>query len=300
MPLQSQPLQAQPQNAASAQAPLSIVPLSVEHLPQALRLSSALEWPYRLEDWKFAFELGDGYAALLDGRLVATALYWRQGTTHASLGMIIVDPAMQGRGIGRSLMSMLLDATQGRAVFLNSTDAGLALYAQLGFVRQQEIYQHQAVLTSAPIYAAEATIRPMRSADEDAVREIDALATGIQRTALLNALFSVATVSVLVRENKVCGYACERRFGKGIVIGPVVGGSATSVDDAKALIAAAARNHLNQFVRIDVTEASGLSSWLNEIGLPRVGHATSMTLNAQERSAATVFRLFALSNQSFG
>lgn len=279
---------------------LRIVPLSVEHLPQALGLSSALGWPYRLEDWSFALGLGIGFAVELDGRLIATALYWKQGTTHASLGMIIVDPAMQGRGIGRSLMTRLLKATQGRTVFLNSTEDGLALYTQLGFVSQQKVYQHQAVLERIAPYSSDAAIHRMSSTDEALVRQIDAIATGIERTALLDALFSVATVSVLSREETIYAYACVRRFGRGVVIGPVVASGTSALDDAKALIASLAKAHLNQFVRVDVTELSGLSEWLTNLGLPRVDHATSMTLNAQKRTNDPAFRLFALCNQSLG
>src|SRR5579864_5961487 len=33
------------------------VALRADHLPQALELSSALDWPYRLEDWEFALSL---------------------------------------------------------------------------------------------------------------------------------------------------------------------------------------------------------------------------------------------------
>jgi hypothetical protein len=37
---------------------LAIKPLTADHLPQALALSQALNWPYRFEDWAFALSLG--------------------------------------------------------------------------------------------------------------------------------------------------------------------------------------------------------------------------------------------------
>ena len=41
--------------------------LRAEHLPDAARQSAALGWPYREADWRFAFELGSGFAVEADG-----------------------------------------------------------------------------------------------------------------------------------------------------------------------------------------------------------------------------------------
>jgi hypothetical protein len=58
---------------------LAIKPLTADHLPQALALSQALNWPYRFEDWAFALSLGVGLAAELDGQLAGTAIWWPYG-----------------------------------------------------------------------------------------------------------------------------------------------------------------------------------------------------------------------------
>ena len=123
--------------------------LRADHLPQAVSLSAALGWPYREEDWRFAFELGHGVVVETDGGLAATALWWPYGETFASFGMIIVAPALQGRGIGRLLMDELLRQAEGRAIVLNSTREGYRLYERLGFVPCGQVNQHQAVLSAA-------------------------------------------------------------------------------------------------------------------------------------------------------
>lgn len=278
-------------------------PLRVDHLPQAVKLSSALGWPYREADWRFAFDLGAGFAAEVDGRLVATALWWPYGETHASVGMIIVVPEMQGRGLGRALMDELLHAARDRTVHLNSTQEGLPLYAQLGFVARGQIYQHQAMLTQEPHLAhSRVGVRAMTASDEEQVRLLDRAATGMDRTALLNALFETGMTMVLDRGANVSAYACAREFGHGVVIGPVIAKGSCDASDAMALIAALAGLYHGRFVRIDVTEESGLSGWLSELGLPCVGHAVAMVRGIQTpaRSAEAAARLFALSNQSFG
>jgi GNAT superfamily N-acetyltransferase len=276
--------------------------LRADHLPEAVRLSSALEWPYQAADWRFAFDLGSGFAAELDGRLVATAMWWPYGKTHASVGMIIVDPGMQGRGLGRALMGKLLHDARNRTVLLNSTQEGLSLYAQLGFVARGQVFQHQAVLPADIVLAPTADVRAMEAADGARVRRLDLAATGMDRTALLNALFGAGMTMVIDRGAGVSAYACMREFGRGVVIGPVVATGADGATDAMGLIAALADQTRGRFLRIDVTEESGLSAWLTEMGLPCVGHAVPMVRDIQGRAmdADANVRLFALSKQSFG
>ncbi|MGF6349578.1 GNAT family N-acetyltransferase [Variovorax sp. W2I14] len=286
-----------------------LIALRADHLPDAVEQSAALGWPYREADWRFAFDLGSGFAAEVDGRLVATALWWPYGQTHASMGMVIVDPGMQGRGLGRALMEKLLDEARDRTVFLNATQEGLPLYTQLGFVARGQVFQHQAVLPAETVLATTpASVRPLRAADDESVRRLDLAATGMDRTALLNALFAAGTTMVVDHGAGVSAYACAREFGRGVVIGPVVASGVDSAADAMDLIAALAGRTRGRFLRIDVTGSSGLSAWLSDMGLPCVGHAVPMVRDIQARviganaeaDADADARLFALSNQSFG
>jgi GNAT superfamily N-acetyltransferase len=283
---------------------LHLIALRADHLPDAVKRSAALGWPYREADWRFAFDLGSGFAAEVDGRLVATAMWWPYGQTHASMGMVIVDPGMQGRGLGRALMEKLIDEARHRTVFLNATQEGLPLYAQLGFVARGQVFQHQAVLPAETVLVTTpASVRPLRAADDDSVRRLDLAATGMDRTALLNALFATGTTMVVERGAGVSAYACAREFGHGVVIGPVVASGANSAADAMDLIAALARRARGRFLRIDVTESGGLSAWLSDMGLPCVGHAVPMVRGIQAGAIGAAdadARLFALSNQSFG
>jgi GNAT superfamily N-acetyltransferase len=280
-----------------------LIPLRADHLPHAVGLSRALEWPYREADWRFAFGLGAGLGVELEGRLVGTALWWPQGETHASVGMIIVSPAMQGKGIGQALMHQLLQQTGERTLILNSTQEGLALYTRLGFVARGRVNQHQAMLEHASHFVPHsADVRVMQAGHEQSVRQLDLAATARDRSALLSALFEVGTTLVVDHGTGVSAYGCVREFGHGVVIGPVIARGPDAMMDARALIAALADGHRGRFVRIDVTEDSGLSQWLAEQGLPCVGHAIPMerATRFSVRSAEPDARLFALSNQSIG
>ena len=64
-----------------------------------------------------------------------------------------------------------------------------------------------------------------------------------------------------------------RRFGHGYAIGPVI---APDIDRAKALISHWTGTYGGAFLRIDVTGWSGLSPWLNELGLVQVDSVVAM------------------------
>jgi GNAT superfamily N-acetyltransferase len=276
---------------------ICVTALRADDLPRAVSLSAALGWPYREEDWRFAFDLGHGVAVETDGGLAGTALWWPYEGGFASFGMIIVMPALQGRGIGRRLMDELLRQADGRAVILNSTREGYRLYEQLGFVAYGKLNQHQGVLGAAPVdAAANGVARPARTDDIAAIRELDRRASGMGRTRLLDALFAVGKGAVVERDGRVQGYACVRPFGRGVVVGPVV---ARDTSGAKALIATLAADHRGSFVRVDVPASTGLSPWLEEIGLPHVDDVVSMVRGKRPTSAGDA-TLFALSNQSLG
>src|SRR5437868_4367281 len=82
----------------------------------AHRLSLDLGWPHRLEDWKFLCRLGTGYVASDGTGIVGTILTWKHDTRYASLGMVIVSPERQGRGIGGELMRRALKDLSRRSV----------------------------------------------------------------------------------------------------------------------------------------------------------------------------------------
>ncbi|RMN94611.1 Gcn5-related N-acetyltransferase [Pseudomonas coronafaciens pv. coronafaciens] len=280
-----------------------VIPLCADHLPQAVGLSDALRWPYREADWRFAFDLGAGLAVEVEGQLLATALWWPQGENHASVGMIIVSPSLQGQGIGRALMDQLMQQAGERTLILNSTQQGLALYTRLGFVAHGKVNQHQAKLEHvAHLVPDSVSVRVMQADDEQPLQQLDLAATGRDRSVLLKALFDHASTLVIDRGAGVSAYGCVREFGQGVVIGPVIAKGPAAAADAKALIAALANTHRGQLVRIDVTEDAGLSDWLTEQGLPCVDHAIPMVrlTPLQVCPAETDARLFALSNQSIG
>ncbi|MGM9490340.1 GNAT family N-acetyltransferase [Ideonella sp. YS5] len=273
-----------------------LVPFGKEHLAAALRLSQEMSWPYRLEDWAIALELGQGFVLCNEaGTVIATAAWWAHGEDHASAGMIIVSKAVQGRGHGSRLMDALLGAAHPRTITLNSTAEGLALYQRRGFACVGVIHQHQGLPKKCHEAPPPNLVRAMAPSDVEAIARLDQEATAWARRQMLDRLVQIGDGHVLVRDGEPRGYAISRLFGRGQVIGPVV---AESPADARALIEAALARLGRVFVRVDTSATSQLGEWLEGLGLQRVGDATTMVLGTQVPSTGPA-RLFALANQSF-
>lgn len=270
------------------------------HLQQALGLSTELGWPYRLEDWAFAQELGEGWALEQDGTLIGTAMRWQYGDAFATLGMIIVANAAQGRGYGARLFDALLEDAGSQTLLLNSTREGLELYRRRGFLPIGEVHQYQGVPARALPSPELDCVRPAEVGDLPTIEALDSETVGMPRGHLLQRLAQAGRLSVIVRDDVVTGYAACRRFGRGHVIGPVV---ATDVGQAQALIEDAIRNLpdnvVDNFVRVDIPGIPDIGSWLETKGLKRVDTVTAMVRGEPPQPAGNS-RLFALCSQSLG
>lgn len=251
-------------------------PMTADDLDSATELSREQSWPHRDEDWALFLELGEGLVAEFAGRIVGTIMAWRFGKELATLGMVIVSNAAQGRGIGRKLMEAMLERLKGRTVVLNATEDGLPLYVKLGFVEIGTVFQHQAPAPTVPLVdlVSGERVRPMGASD-DCLAEMYSRARGMDGGPLLKLLLDSSSAVVLTRDHQQVGFALLRRFGRGWSIAPVV---APDQGGAKALISHWLGANHNSFCRLDITEESGLSEWLEELGLPKVGTVKTMVL----------------------
>lgn len=244
-------------------------------LETAESLSREVQWPHRLEDWRFGLAHGEGVVAVRDSQVIGTAVRWLWGKRHATLGMVIVSPTMQGRRIGQHLMSALMEGLEGRSVLLHATPEGRGLYERTGFHIAGEIRQHQGIAGPAQLVALPEgeRLRPLGRNDAKALVALDAKAAGMPRDAMLRHLLADGETVVLARGGEAIGFSTLRRFGRGHVVGPVV---APDVDNAKALFGYWCSRYAGKFLRVDVDAASGLPEWLESVGLVRVGMATTM------------------------
>lgn len=278
-------------------------PFTEGDIPAAHALSLEVKWPHRADDWRFVFDAGAGFVAQDGERVLGTALYWTYGGNGGSLGMVIVAPDCQGKGIGRKLMELLLEALGSRVTVLHATPAGEPLYAKLGFRRIGAIHQHQSadfIVPRAELLPGE-RLRAIAPGDIETLAQLATRASGLDRSALLPALSKVAQGVVLERDGETLGFALIREFGRGHAIGPVVSVTADEqhARRAKALVAHWLAHNEGRFTRIDTPDDSGLSSWLQDIGLTRVDTVIKMARNGTPPHDASVAQ-FAIINQALG
>jgi predicted N-acetyltransferase YhbS len=278
-------------------------PFTADDIAAAHALSVEVKWPHRADDWRFVLDAGAGFIAQDGERVVGTALFWTYGDDGGSLGMVIVAPDCQGKGIGRKLMELLLEALGNRITVLHATPAGEPLYAKLGFKRIGAIHQHQSADFDVPAIDLPQgeRLRAIEPGDTQAIVDLASRGNGLDRSALLPALLNVARGVVLERDGEVIGFSLIREFGRGHAIGPVVSVTADQQHQrrAQALIAHALASREGTFTRIDTPDESGLSDWLEGIGLKRVDTVIKMARNGTPPHDASVAQ-FAIINQALG
>ena len=273
--------------------------MTAADIPAVHKLSIAVLWPHRVQDWKFVFELGAGIVAEDDSGIVGTTMGFTYGPNHATLGMMIVAPERQGQGIGREMTVRMLKEVGDRTVLLHVTLEGVALCESLGFTQIGTVHQHQGTVYRAPIVplGEGERIRPVSSRDEAALVELASRAAGMPRGTVLKHLLTVAECVAIDLYDELTGFAAVRKFGLGYVIGPVV---APNVSLAKAMIAHWAGAHSGSFVRVDVPGKDGLSPWLTEIGMVQVDKTVPAMLRGEPLRPDPLVTQYALLSQTLG
>lgn len=272
--------------------------MTEDDLPSAYGLTQVVRWAHRLEDWQFMHRLGTGFVAEENGLVIGTGLCWKFGNAHASLGMIIVAPEWQGRGIGRELMNLVLGELGERCILLTATPAGQPLYEKLGFVPTGTVDHHQGTMQQIPplALAARERIRPVAAGDRPALAALATRALGMPREEMMAQLLNVTEGALLEKDGEALGFSLIRRFGRGHMIGPVV---APDSERAKALIGHWVQTYAGAFVRVDVTGESGLSPWVESLGLALVEPSVRMARGQAPVSDGTVEQ-YAILSQAIG
>jgi GNAT superfamily N-acetyltransferase len=281
--------------------PLTIRRLETRDLDAALRFSQAERWSHRLEDWQFHYRLGRGWVACdPDDQVLGTASWWAYGEQFATVGLVLVDQAHQGQGIGRQLLNVVMSDAGPRVLQLVATKAGLKLYQRCGFRERHGIGQHQGTATHVPAVAPppDTVLRVVSRDDLEALCDLDAAALGANRREVVSAVFNAGGgIGVLAhRKGRTAGFALARQSGRGTVIGPIV-----AEDEALAIALLAHQlNTTDGFARVDIPkDAVQLGGWLEAAGLVCVDTVTTM-VRGDVREERPEARVFGLVSQALG
>lgn len=158
--------------------------------------------------------------------------------SRAWVGLMAVDPPLQGRGIARALMESLLDELDQAGCpteVLDASTAGAPLYEKLGFVDVDLVDAYRLDVRRPSPPSLPTAIGPLRDTDLAAVAALDMAAFGHDRHAVIRSFLADDRERAFVhrdREGAIDGYL----IAQPLRIGPW---TASSSDAAAALLAAA-------------------------------------------------------------
>src|SRR5215475_6038359 len=129
-----------------------------------LALTRAARWNQTEREWELFLRLSpEGCrVAVIDERVVGTVATARYEDRFAWIGMVLVDPAERGQGIGSRLMAEALDVLKDMpSIRLDATPAGHAVYRKLDFVDEYRLSRMETVVSGAGMTLWRDTARPM-------------------------------------------------------------------------------------------------------------------------------------------
>jgi predicted N-acetyltransferase YhbS len=175
---------------------------------------------------------GDVLVAERDGRTVGGVCCVSFGAT-GWIGALGVLPEARRRGVGEALAEAAcerLRARGTRTVLLFATDMGRPLYLRMGFEPEGGATAWRG---TAGAMRTDVELRTVREDDRGTLRTVDALATGEDRTPVLDALAPLSGL-VAERAGRPAGWAVTSPWGAGVAI------CATDPAAGVALLASAA------------------------------------------------------------
>lgn len=197
-----------------------------EDIPVGLRLCRASRWNQTERDWAQFLKLQPHGArvAVRAGRVIGTVATVTYENRFGWIGMVLVDPAERGRGVGTQLLQKGVEVLAGIGCLrLDATPAGHGLYLKLGFQDEYGLARMQRAPAVASVRQA-AGVRLMLARDLAAVATFDLEVFGADRSAMLQWLLSGAPeyARVLEEGGALRGYSFGRHGFDFEHVGPVV------------------------------------------------------------------------------
>lgn len=207
--------------------------MTTEDIPAAMLLKRAAGWNQTEQDWAniLALEPEGCWVYEHEGQVAATTTVICYGRDLAWIGMVLVLPAVRGRGYARALMEhalQFIEQRQVRVTRLDATEMGRPLYAKLGFRDESGIERWT---TSAARALRPEPAVPVESLQSvPAIAALDQRAFGADRTRALDRLLACFPGEGICLPE---GYAMQRPGSGPYFLGPCVAHDAAT---ARALM----------------------------------------------------------------
>ncbi len=243
----------------------------------ALELSKAEGWNQTEKDWRLLLDntRNTCLVAEFNGRVIGTATAINYSNLAGWIGMVLVDKEFRRQGLGRLLVSGIIDRLQGFiSVKLDATPAGEPVYKKLGFVEESVLSRMTNISFKSGNIGSidlepEPEPEPIKHEELEEVIKFDRAIFGSDRSYLIKTIMeNYPDKAFLLKKNgRISGYILGRNGIKYNYIGPVF---AHTTREAKALIVRSLKCIDNQDVAIDIhDDKKELTVWLETIGFIR-------------------------------
>ena len=272
----------------------------------AQRLKTIAGWNQTEADWQRFLEADEAgcFVAEMDGEVCGTAATISFQGRFAWIGMVLVDPARRGSGIGTRLLKQTityLDATRIPCAKLDATPQGRPIAEKLGFSAEYEIERWTLRRSSVPVTELSGAGQlsdpsPRLVAD---ILETDREIFGADRSFLLKSLDQQApdfTAGITV-EGQLHGYTFGRRGSFADQIGPWMANNASA---ARELLERFLGRSTRDVLIVDLMKANRIAEdLLRSFGFSYTRPLTRMYRGKNE-NPGRVERLCAILGPEFG
>ena len=246
-------------------------------------LSDAEGWNQTEKDWKLLVNNSQNICLLAETghKIIGTATAMNYSGEVAWIGMVLVEKAYRGRGIGKMLVSNLLNQLNSfKSVKLDATQAGQPLYEKFGFKNEYLIHRMATPsMNNAQPFFSSISPEPVLISDIPEIVTLDSKVFGAERISLAKSLINENPGNswCIKRNGKITAIALGRSGRKYYQIGPVF---AFSLIETIILISQTLLKLAGKPLVVDVpAEKVELINWLKSIGFVRQRDFVRMYLN---------------------
>lgn len=235
--------------------------MTLADFPFVMWLKDQAGWNQTESDLRrfLALEPQGCFLAEENGKPVGTVTTCRFDSI-AWIGMLLVDPAWRGRGIGRALLMQAMTWVQQQGITnlrLDATALGEPLYRKVGFVEHYRLLRYSGRPSQGLVHQMAVSLFGSRELDL-AVR-LDQEAYGIDRSPLLTRLFQEWPTGCWCVGNS--GYILSRAGSKAIQIGPCIAKDGTS---GCALLMHLLGQNAQENVFVDIPQSNAMARTMVE------------------------------------
>lgn len=257
-------------------------------------------WNQLSRDWEYflKYSPNDCLVARSNDEVVGTVACLRFQRAFSWISMVLVDPAIRGRGIGTFLLEQALRSLeQEETIKLDATPEGRKVYVKFDFMDEYPLTRM--ICSSFHPVESDPEAKPILAKDMERIKKYDLDIFGADRGTLLDWIYQGATelaYYIETDEQHIGGYCLGRNGFLFMHIGPVV---AENDFIARALITAALSNAGGKAGLDIFPQKSEWNDWLRSIGFSERRSFTRM-YRGNNRFPGIIQKQFAITGPEFG